>query len=132
LGLVAAISSLVADIEVQGGPDAEFEVTGVETRLNSEIELGSFRIVQEAIRNVLRHAQASRARVTVEFKPDELSIRVVDDGQGFNPESPSEQDSEHLGLLGMRERARLLGGDLEVHSESGQGAVIVCIIPIHE
>jgi signal transduction histidine kinase len=132
LGLVAAISSLVADIEVQGGPDAEFEVTGVATRLNPEAELGAFRIVQEAIRNVLRHAQANRVKVAVQFKPDELSIRVVDDGQGFSPENQSEQDSEHLGLIGMRERARLLGGDLEVNSESGRGTVIVCIIPIHE
>lgn len=132
LGLVAAISSLVADIEVQGGPDAELKVIGVATRLISDVELGSFRIVQEAIRNVLRHAQAGRVKVTVEFKPDELALRVVDDGQGFNPDNPSEQDSEHLGLLGMRERARLLGGDLEVHSESGRGAAIVCIIPIHE
>lgn len=132
LGLVAAISSLVTDIEVHGDLDVEFEVEGVATRLNSEIELGAFRIAQEAIRNVLRHAQANLVNVAVQFTPGKLLIRVDDDGQGFSPESQSEQDSEHLGLIGMRERARLLGGDLEVNSEFGLGTSIVCTIPIIE
>jgi signal transduction histidine kinase len=132
LGLVAALSSLVDDIEDESGPVAELLIIGVETRLNSEIELGSFRIVQEAIRNTLRHSEASRLSVAITFGPDELTLNVTDNGHGFNPESPSEQDSEHLGLLGMRERSRRLDGRLEVHSVLGRGTEVVATIPLNK
>lgn len=132
LGLVAALSSLKADIEEEGDHVAELHVVGTETRLSAAIELGSFRIVQEAIRNTLRHAGASHLSVTVTFQPDNLTLSVTDDGAGFNIDSFSEQDSEHLGLLGMRERARLLGGRLEVRTGSGQGTEVVATIPLGE
>lgn len=124
LGLVAALSSLVANIEDDGEPSTEFTVVGTGVRLTSEVELGVFRIAQEAVRNTFRHAGASHLLVTVTFGPDELVLSVADDGQGFSLESLGEHDSEHLGLLGMRERARLLGGHLDVRSAPGQGTVV--------
>ena len=94
------------DIEDEGRLAAELRILGTETRLDSETELGSFRIIQEAIRNTLRHSGASHLSVTVTFGSDELTLNVEDNGSGFDAESPSERDSEHLGLLGMRERSR--------------------------
>ena len=131
LGLVAALSSLMDDIEDQSQLVAELRIIGTETRLDSEIELGSFRIIQEAIRNTLRHSEASFLSVTVTFGSDELTLNVEDNGSGFDPESPSERDSEHLGLLGMRERSRLLGGRLEVHSVLGRGTSVVATLPLN-
>jgi signal transduction histidine kinase len=131
LGLVAALSSLMDDIEDQSQLMAELRIIGTETRLDSEIELGSFRIIQEAIRNTLRHSEASFLSVTVTFGSDELTLNVEDNGSGFDPESPSERDSEHLGLLGMRERSRLLGGRLEVHSVLGRGTSVVATLPLN-
>ena len=131
LGLVAALSSLMDDIEDQSQLVAELRIIGSETRLDSEIELGSFRIIQEAIRNTLRHSEASFLSVTVTFGSDELTLNVEDNGSGFEPESPSERDSEHLGLLGMRERSRLLGGRLEVHSVLGRGTSVVATLPLN-
>lgn len=130
LGLVAAVASLIADIEDEAEPNAELRVVGTETRLTSDVELCAFRITQEAVRNTLRHASASHLLVTIAFGHEELALTITDDGQGFNPKSLGEQDPQHLGLLGMRERARLLGGHLEVRSTPGQGAIIEATIPL--
>lgn len=130
LGLVAALSSLIADIEDEADPVAELRVVGKEIRLPADTELGAFRIVQEAIRNALRHAGANHLRVRVEFADDQITLTVTDDGKGFDPERLSELDPEHLGLLGMRERARLLGGRLDVRSLPGQGTAVELTIPL--
>ena len=130
LGLAAALSSLLTDVEDEAGPVATFKVTGTEARLAPEIELGAFRIVQEAVRNTLRHAGASQLLVTIGFRTDGLALSVSDDGRGFVPESLGEQGSGHLGLLGMRERTRLLGGHLEVRSAPGQGTVVEATVPL--
>ena len=130
LGLVAALQGLVADIEDEDDPIGELKVVGKETRLDPETELGSFRIVQEAVRNALRHAGATHLDVTVAFESQHLALAVADDGKGFRPESLGELDPEHLGILGMRERARLLSGQLNVRSEEGRGTVVEVTIPI--
>jgi len=129
LGLTAALSSLLTDVEDETVLDVTFTVTGTETRLAPEIELGVFRIVQEAVRNTLRHAEASQLLVTLGFQTDELALSVSDDGRGFVPESLGKQDSAHLGLLGMHERTRLLGGHIEVRSAPGEGTVVEATVP---
>jgi signal transduction histidine kinase len=128
LGLVAAVSSLVAEVEDDGGLLAELQVVGEQVRLAPEIELGAFRIVQEAARNTVYHAHAKRLRVSIRFDPGELEITVVDDGCGFTPSEPPELASSHLGILGMRERARLLGGGLELRSAPGDGTVVALCV----
>jgi signal transduction histidine kinase len=130
LGLVAALSSLLTDVEDEAGLDATLKVTGTETRLTPEIELSAFRIVEEAVRNTLRHAGASQLLVTVGFRADGFTLSVADDGRGFAPEDLGEHGSEHLGLLGMRERTRLLGGRLELRSTAGQGTVVEATVPL--
>jgi len=130
LGLVAALSSLMTEVEDDADLLATFEVTGTEARLVPEIELGAFRIVQEAVRNAVRHAGASKLRVSLGFQTGELALSVSDDGRGFVPEDLGEQGSGHLGLLGMRERTRLLGGRLEVFSAPEQGTVVEATVPL--
>jgi signal transduction histidine kinase len=124
LGLIAALSSLLADVDEEADLQADLKVTGEPVRLAADIELGAFRIIQEAVRNSLRHAQAHRLQVTVRFTANELQLTITDDGRGFTPDELDDQAAPHLGLLGMRERARLLDGHLEVRSAPGAGTVV--------
>jgi len=130
LGLVAALSGLLADVDEEADLHADLQVTGEAVRLAGDIELGAFRIIQEAVRNSLRHAEARRLQVTVGFGADELRLTVADDGRGFTPDEFDDLTATHLGLLGMRERARLLDGDLEVRSAPGAGTVVDARVPL--
>ena len=127
LGLVAALRSLVADSE-----DVELTVVGeAPPRLAPDVELGVFRLVEEAVRNALRHARAQRVRVTLHFGPSGLRAEVADDGCGFDVTLAGRLAADgHLGLVGMTERARLLGGRLEVRSAPGAGTVVEAVVPL--
>ena len=113
------------------GIETELRVYGDKRRLSPEAELVLFRIVQEALSNVKRHSQASQVVTTVEFDEGRARITVDDDGQGFKvPERTGNSVAiGKLGLVGMRERVRLLGGTLTVRSELGEGTTIVADVP---
>ncbi len=128
LGLVPALSSFLAEVEDDRGLLVELEVSGRPRRFRPEVELGAFRIVQEAVHNVVRHAGARQVRVDVAFTDDLLDVRVVDDGAGFLV-GDGDGSSEHLGLVGMSERAGLLGGRLEVSSTPGRGTDVHASLP---
>lgn len=130
LGLVPALKSFCADFEDQTGLLVTIEVTGTPLRLPSEVELGAFRIVQESASNVMRHANAAALKVLVCFGTDALNLEISDNGQGFEPDKLDEHAGEHLGVVGMRERARLLGGHLELRSSKEGGTVVAATIPI--
>lgn len=130
LGLLAALSSFLAEID-DHPLDTDLEVTGAEERLAHDTELAAFRIVQEAVRNTIRHSGASHVRVEVGFEPDTVVLCVTDDGQGFVHHGTDQLASGHLGLLGMAERASLLGGHLDVHSTPGAGTLIRATLPRH-
>jgi two-component system sensor histidine kinase UhpB len=101
-------------------------------RLPAEVETVLFRIAQESLTNVIRHAQASKVDLKLIRGPEQVSLVVSDDGQGFTPPSASETAilRSGLGLTGMLERARLLGGSLEITSHPAQGTVIQAVIPL--
>jgi two-component system sensor histidine kinase DegS len=107
-------------------------VRGDRRRLSPEAELVLFRIVQEALNNAKRHSQASRVVTMVEFDGGRARITVEDNGQGFEvPDSTGDLVSTgKLGLIGMHERARLLGGTLTVRSELGKGTTVVVDVPV--
>lgn len=130
LGLIAAIESLLADAEEEHGVTTELQVGATLRPLPADVELGSFRIVQESVRNTCRHAAAGRVLVTLDMGPDELAITVADDGRGFLLDGLDHLDRSHLGVLGMRERARLLGGTLEVRSAPGEGTTVRAGMPL--
>ena len=133
LGLVAAVEGLTSDLTEKDKIETEVKVTGEAKRLVPEDELVLFRIAQEALSNVRRHSGASRVTVHVEFWPRQVRVTIHDNGHGFNaPERIDDLASTgKLGLLGMQERARTLGGMLTVQSEPGQGTVVVVEVPPH-
>jgi signal transduction histidine kinase len=81
-------------------------------------ELGIFRILQECLTNIAKHAKASKVEVGVRFKPDVIELSIVDDGAGFDP---SKTPKNHYGLINMRERARKANGDVTIDSAPGKG-----------
>ncbi len=129
LGLLPALEMLVRDVEARAGLAAEFRVAGPARRLSEELELAVFRITQEALTNIVQHAQATQATVELRFTDGEVVLTVTDDGVGFPvPERPEGlARAGHFGLVGMQERAALVGGRLVLESvaslrESARGA----------
>lgn len=130
LGVVTCIRRMVSDLSLQTGIDGVATIDGQERRLGSDLELGLFRIAQESLRNVERHADASRLWLRLTFAPGHIQLSVADDGRGFDLPAPVVQGSTGgLGLLGMRERAALLGGELDIETEPGQGTSVTAVIP---
>ena len=130
LGLIPALETLVEELNREGSINARIEVLGSEQRLSSETELVLFRIVQEALRNIRRHSQATKAVVRVDFAGSEVMISVADNGSGFElPEILGDfAAGGKLGLLGMYERARLLGGSFLVESQMGHGTKVTVTV----
>lgn len=131
LGLVAALEWLASDVSGYSGIATNLKVAGAERRLSTEVELVLFRIAQEAMRNVWKHAQASQAEITLEFGDGKTRVTVRDNGLGFDTRQLADDlKTGKLGLAGMRERAKLLGGALTVTSESGKGTVLTAELPL--
>ena len=121
--------ALEREIErVAGGGDVKisFVASGEERVLPSGVEAALLRICQEALTNVLKYANATEVTVTLAFGDSQVRLTVRDNGIGFDPELPTrrDRDSGGFGLINMRERARLLGGELTVHSEAGKGTLV--------
>lgn len=129
LGLVATLRWYVARVQAQSGVRAHLTVRGESKRLRPELETTLFRIAQEALTNVTRHANAGRVEVVLSFEPDLLSLEVEDDGVGFDAEATSVAPSS-LGLIGMRERAQLMGGAMAVRSRPGEGTQLSVTVPL--
>jgi signal transduction histidine kinase len=128
LGLVASLGQLVGEAERRGAFQASLGVDGVERRLPSAIELALFRIAQEGLANAEKHAAAVHVAVGLDFEPGGVRLLVKDDGVGFDGgTSPSPGGS--LGLPGMAERARLVGGSLAVYASEGAGCTIDVWVP---
>lgn len=130
LGVVTCLRRLVADLRDELGVEGDVVVVGRERRMGSDAELAMFRIAQEALRNVERHARATSVRVRLAFDADHVQLTVDDDGVGFEVRPPRDGRSPGgLGLLGMEERAALLGGRLWIESEPGRGTRVHASIP---
>lgn len=127
-GLVSALQQHIALLSRREGLRIELSATGDE-RLARGSEQTLYRIIQEALNNVVKHAQATVVRVVLDFSADHLQVRVVDDGQGFDVAAPPKRDSRHLGLISMRERAAEIGGVLQLHSAPGEGTTVVVTVP---
>jgi len=132
LGLLATLRWEVSDFEKRSGTKADLIVKGNERRFATEVELLTFRIIQEALRNVEKHAEASKVEVKIEFGEGKTGILVADDGKGFDPgESLADLPRlGKLGLAGMEERVRLLNGRIKIESVLGKGTRVVVELPL--
>ncbi|KPJ48723.1 MAG: hypothetical protein AMJ38_04655 [Dehalococcoidia bacterium DG_22] len=127
MGLVPAVEWLADELTQQNGIEARVEVDGTLPRLSEEAQLLLFRIAQEALRNVGKHSGATEATLSLQAYNDRLEMRVADNGHGFQlPKAVGDLAATgKLGLLGMHERARLLGGTLDIRSERRRGTTVV-------
>lgn len=126
--LVSALKQHVALLSRREGLRVELSATGDE-RLARGFEQTLYRIIQEALNNVVKHARASIVRVLLEFASDRIRVSVADNGQGFDVNAPPKLGERHLGLISMRERAAEVGGTLHLHSTPGEGTEVVVMVP---
>jgi len=131
LGLAPALRRLAQEFGERNALDVSYVVTGEVRRLKPDIELAAYRIAQEALHNVERHAAARAVKVVVNFSDTAIQVEVIDDGIGFGLRETLEE-STTLGLLGMRERAQLLRGSLSVQSKVDSGTTVRADLPIPE
>ena len=124
LGLAAALRQHARSTAATHGLDVRFKARGFsDQRLPPAVETALFRVVQEAVTNVVRHARASRVDILLEHRGDRVMAMVEDDGVGFHPDDVDR--GERFGLQGLRERAEALGGSLTVESAPGSGTTLV-------
>lgn len=129
IGLVAAVRRLASDVAERNDFTLDVDLDGLtdDTRLPGEIETVVYRVVQEALTNVTRHARASRVRVSVVVADGRLRAEIVDDGTGFDPAAAQHRS---LGVTGMAERAALAGGEVRIASAPGAGTTVRLDVPV--
>ncbi|MCB0012807.1 MAG: sensor histidine kinase, partial [Anaerolineales bacterium] len=130
LGLGPALRQYAVRFEQYSGLDCDVEILGTPRRLPPKSEISIYRLVQEALQNVSAHAETDSARVILAFAPQMLKVTVLDEGCGFDMAAESRPGQESLGLLGMRERAESMGGQLTIHSRLGQGTRVELLVPL--
>jgi PAS domain S-box-containing protein len=132
LGLAAAIKSEATALARRTGIGVRFVPAGEEKRLPTEIELTLLRVAQEALHNVERHASASKVLVRLAFERDQVRLVVRDDGHGLAsvPSASDLLDAGKLGLVGMQERVRLVGGRVAVRTRAGEGTTVDVVAPV--
>ena len=131
LGIAAALRAEAERMAAESKITVRVEIVGEQRRLGADPEIALLRIAQEALRNVARHSGASRATVSLAFGVSEVHLRIADDGAGVDPIPTSSEllRGSHLGMIGMQERARMVGGSLRLgHAEAG-GLELVVDIP---
>ncbi len=131
LGFVAAIEWIAEELERDQKITANVEVTGMERELSPETQIVLFRIAQEALNNIRKHANATVINIRIEGDEDDITMTITDNGKGFEvPERAEDMVSGgRLGLMGMYERARLLNGSLQIKSEPGKGTTLIAGLP---
>ncbi|MCL6472230.1 MAG: PAS domain S-box protein [Firmicutes bacterium] len=133
LGLLPAVEWLAEQFKAEYGVAVNFKVLGTEREFSPEVEVTLFRIIQEALRNIAKHADATKVWITIDFEQNETIINIIDNGKGFELSSSLGQLSRQgkLGIDGMKTRARLVGGTLDIQSSPGDGTAIAVVIPNH-
>jgi len=129
LGLAAAVEWQVHEFQARTGIQCSLRLLTQEL-FAPDISTALFRILQETLTNIARHAKATRVEVVIQKLRDRLVLRISDDGRGFDPEDPSISNS--LGLLGMRERVAILGGRVNIASAPGKGTTVTAWVPLRQ
>jgi signal transduction histidine kinase len=132
LGLALAIRSQVKKCLEPAGVKVHLKAAGLKDQLPAEVETAVFRVVQEAITNIARHAQATEANISLIHKDGKLIVRVEDDGVGFDPALVMNNGQTGWGLRGMEERITLLGGKFYIGSKAGNGTLLLAEVPLEQ
>jgi len=133
LGLIPALHAQVRDFESRTGVKSSFEIKGRKRRIRPDLETIIFRIGQEALTNIGKHAEANAVVVILTIKPNSMQLVIQDDGKGFNTEEvlyPSSSQRSAWGLLGIQERVSLVGGYCAIESKPGVGSTIKATVPL--
>jgi signal transduction histidine kinase len=132
LGLVEAIKVYAETRLKTVGTGISLRITGEDRRLSGEKEAALFRVIQEAITNIVKHAHAKSAMIHLQFQTNQFLARIDDDGCGFEMSEivTSQNPKRGLGLLGMRERMSLIGGSLSIVSKPGAGTRLKVAVPL--
>lgn len=132
LGLVPALKWVTEQTAQRSGLDIRFQSTLPKIRLNHEIETACFRVTQEALTNIVRHAHPEHVRVDIGLAADDLVLAIEDDGAGFEVDQATRlaKEGASVGVLGMRERASLIGGALAIESAKGAGTRVRLTCPL--
>ncbi|TGB02378.1 sensor histidine kinase [Halobacillus salinus] len=128
LGLIPTLKKYIATMEDYNNVRITFQPFGKERRFETKYEVALFRLLQEAVQNALKHAEATEIKVKVEMTHNATTIIVKDDGKGFDP---SEKKEQSFGLVGMRERVDMLDGEMKIDSSPGKGTMVTILIPIN-
>jgi signal transduction histidine kinase/ligand-binding sensor domain-containing protein len=128
--LQAALSQAARQWTAGSAVQVDVDVSGNGRKLPEEMEQQILRIAQEAVTNTVKHAHAQKVRIRLDMENGRLNLLVADDGQGFEQTEAFSEIGGHFGLLGMRERAERLGGELQLHSEPGQGTRVEVSVPL--
>lgn len=133
LGLAPALKRYFASYKEQYGLEIESLFFGQERRLESTIEIALFRIIQEAVNNIKKHARVKSAVVKMEMQPDKITVSIRDTGKGFDLNSvQGGKNGNGYGLVGMRERVQLLNGEMKINTAPGKGTCISITIPLQD
>lgn len=132
LGLIKTIRQSLDDLTADGIV-SDYNQTGKSFRLPSSIEIAVYRIVQESLINIRKHANATKVALSVKYNPDELNLEIRDNGQGFNLVQTLDSAIAvgHLGLLGMKQRAEMLGGNMNIKTGEGTGTTVSVNFPVN-
>jgi PAS domain S-box-containing protein len=130
LGLAPALRSSLQSVAERTGLDVRLQMDPIAEQLSSEEKLVLFRVTQESLNNVVKHAEASHVDVTVSKNGEHVRLTVADDGKSFDPTKERATSRRRLGLLGMRERVRLVDGDFSIQAQPGKGTTVRVTIPL--
>lgn len=130
-GLVAALKSYAEEFQENFGLKCPVQVTGQPVQLSNEAEITIYRIVQEALNNTIQHAKAASVKITVEFHQNELGVTIEDDGIGLDRDAAHRAVYSHMGLIGINERSKSIGGRLQVSSQTGKGTRLELWVPLN-
>ena len=124
LGLIPALRSYTNEYTKKFNVDVDFQVTGFKGRLPSNVEVALYRVVQEALTNVVKHSGATSVWISIKREDSLVVVTIRDNGRGFNMDEVMKSKEWGLGLFGMRERMSTVGGELEINTAPGQGTEV--------
>jgi signal transduction histidine kinase len=132
IGLAESIHFELENINRTGLLDIEFSISGIEQSLEDQKGIVLFRIFQENLNNILKHSKAQKIQVTLTYEDDRFIMKIIDDGVGFNvtEKKNSTSSAAGVGLKSIFNRAKLIGADIDMQSEQGQGTVVTIQLPL--